>query len=113
MEIISIDLIAGTSMIFNVSPITLNDGDYYKLLFGNNQAFPAGWTGEEAVFIRDTATATPVAIPVGNWRAKVLESDNVRRGEAMCLVYTANSLHTLTTGPNGGPCFITQKGICK
>ena len=109
LEITSLTSVPGTAFNINVSPVTLNDGDYYKLWLSNNLAFPSDLTGAEAVQIVVPLT-TPVTIQLGDWRARLLRSERVHRDEVLCMVYTNDSVASTPTVP-AVPTMLVLDGI--
>jgi len=125
LEISSITAVPGTALIFNVQPVNLNDGDYYKLVVSRNLAFPNTLTGTEVVQVQiGPATTPPTAaiIPLGDWRARVVRSERIDRDDVICMIYTVDSLAgivetsvsaglTVATVVTATSAFIVQEGI--
>jgi hypothetical protein len=125
LEITSITAVPGSALIFNVQPVNLNDGDNYRLVLSSNLAFPNNLTGTEVVQVQIGPPATPptaLIIPLGDWRARVVRSERVRRDEVICMVYTVDSLAgiviedvsaslSVATVTTAVPAFIVLEGI--
>jgi len=101
-------LTPGVTLVANVGPVTLNDGDFYLFIIPRSQALPPGFLGTEEFQIMPTGGA---AITVGDCRARVLRSERLFRCERLCMVFTQDSICTAPGPTTASPAFIVREGL--
>jgi hypothetical protein len=109
LQITSFTLNAGSSLIINVGPITLNDGYIYRLDLYPGIALPPGVIGTEAVQILPSGLVD--AIPVGDRRARVLRAERIHLCEYLCMRFTQDSIITAPGATAAEPAFIVTEGL--